>query len=72
MKGTYLFQKYNYQTQKVDIIQVPVEIVGESDKTYKVKLLQPGVNGHKWGDIVRVFKKNVVPEGGYPKTRQHN
>lgn len=63
MKATYLYQKYNYQTGKVDIIRVPVQIVSETDKIYQVKLLAPNVNGHKWGDIIRVQRKSIdIPQ----------
>lgn len=58
--ATYLYQHYNYSTGKVEIIRVPVETVKETDKSYQVKLLAPNVNGHKWGDIIWVQKKNVI------------
>lgn len=67
MKATYLYQQYNFQINRTETIKVPVEIVKETDKSYKVKLLQSSVNGHKWGDEIWVQKKNIV---GIPQPRK--
>ena len=64
MNATYLYQHYNYNTQKIKVIQVPVEIVSETDKSYRVKLKAPNVNGHRWGDLIWVQKKSI----SLPKT----
>lgn len=67
MKATYLYQQYNFQTNKTETVKVPVEIVKETDKSYRVKLLQSNVNGHMWGDEIWVQKKSIV---GVPQPRK--
>lgn len=60
MKATYLYQHYNFNTQKPETISIPVEILKETPKSYRVKLLAPNVNGHKWGDEIWVQKKSIT------------
>ena len=61
--ATYLYQHYTYNPGQVERISIPVEIIKETPKSYQVKLLAPNVNGHKWGDIIWVQKKNVILNG---------
>lgn len=43
-------------------LHVPCEVLSQSDKTYKIRVLAANVNGHRWGDIMRVQKRMVTPE----------
>lgn len=59
MKATYKFKVYQYD-KGFDECSCGVEIVGETKKQYKVRLLAPNVNGHRWGDVISVNKSSVV------------
>lgn len=58
MKGKYSFLDYFNNTY----VQVPCEVVGESAKTYSIKLLALNVRGHRYGDVIRVQKRKVELE----------
>lgn len=36
------------------------DILRQTEKTYTIRLLQSNVNGHRYGDIMRVQKKSVT------------
>lgn len=36
------------------------DILNQSEKTYTIRVLQSNVNGHGYGDIMRVQKKSVM------------
>ena len=43
-------------------LNVPCEVISQTEKSYTIKLLAPNVNGHRWGDVIRVQKRMVDPE----------
>ena len=59
MKATYKFKQYLYE-RGFEEHSCDVEIVSETAKQYKIKLLAPNVNGHQWGDLIWVRKSSVV------------
>lgn len=40
-------------------LHVPCEVLAETSKTYRIRLLAPNVNGHRYGDIIRVQRRMV-------------
>jgi hypothetical protein len=58
----YRYQVYNYDKPAV-WYTVDCKVVGQTDKSYKIKLLAHGVRGRKFGDEIWVQKKFVsVPD----------
>ena len=43
-------------------LHVPCDVLSQTEKTYRIRVLASSVNGHKWGDIMRVQKRMVTPE----------
>ena len=58
MKATYYYLQFRYDKEPLPIA-VPVEIVGETKKMYNIRLLVSNVRGHKYGDVIKVFKDSV-------------
>lgn len=63
-RGTYSCL-HRYFGGVYERIKVPCDVLAESDKTYQIKLLAPNVNGHRYGDVIRVQKRMV---SGAPRT----
>ena len=59
MKAKYKYLVFLYD-KGFDERSCDVEILGETAKRYKVKLLAHNVRGHKWGDVISVNKSSVV------------
>lgn len=59
-KATYCFRQYLYEKGMSETIKVPCEIIGETEKRYEIKLLAPNVNGHNFGDKIKIQKRNVI------------
>ena len=57
--ATYSYSEYLYELGFARYT-AKVEILGETPKTYKVKLLTPNVRGHKLHDIIKVQTKNII------------
>lgn len=57
-KGTYncLHRRFDGTYEP---LHVPCEILAETSKTYKIRLLAPNVNGHRHGDVIRVQRRMV-------------
>ncbi len=57
--GTYIMKLFNFSDQYVTH-RVRVEIIGESEKSYHVKLLERGPMGQQIGTTYWPRKRNVV------------
>lgn len=57
--GTYLMKLFNY-TDQYSAHKVRVEIIGESAKSYHVKLLERGPLGQQIGTTYWPRKRNVI------------
>lgn len=57
--GTYIMKLFNYTDQYVTH-KVQVEIIGESAKSYHVKLLERGPLGQQIGTTYWPRKRNVI------------
>lgn len=57
IQATYLFLYPNYDGT-FRRLQADVDVIGESDKRYLVRLKYPILN-HLVGDEIRVLKKNI-------------
>lgn len=57
LRGVYIFAVPNFDGTFFRN-EVSVEVLGSTDKTYKVRLLMP-IWRHGAGDIIRVQKKNI-------------
>jgi len=57
--GTYIMKMFNYTDQFVTH-RVRVEIIGESSKSYFVRLLERGPAGQPIGTTYRPRKHNVI------------
>lgn len=64
MKATYHFLHYGFDKPS-ERCSVPCEVLDESPKRYKIKLLANNVHGRNYGDIISVMKKSVT----FPKTK---
>ncbi len=58
-KATYIMRKHCFSGE-FKSHPVPVEIIGESDKSYQVKLLERGPEGQYVGTTYWVRKHNVI------------
>lgn len=59
MKATYRFLHYGYDKPS-EYCFVPCEVIEETQKRYRIKLLAPNVHGRNYGDIISVMKKSVI------------
>lgn len=57
--GTYIMKLFNYTDQYVTH-NLRVEIIGESDKSYHVRLLERGPLGQQIGTTYWPRKRNVI------------
>ena len=57
--ATYRCSIYMYE-QGIRTLNVPVEVVAQTDKSYRIKLLAAAQNGTKPGDMLWVRKNSVI------------
>ena len=57
--GTYSFAQ-RMPNGELKACACRCDILNQSEKTYTIKVLQSNVNGHRYGDIMRVRKKSVA------------
>lgn len=58
MNAMYLFKVPDFQGGYFGHA-VRVEVIGETNKSYRIKFLEFGPNGHRPGDVTCVSKKSV-------------
>lgn len=58
MKGIYKFSTYRFDKEAL-FSHCDCEILDETAKRYKIKLLAPNVYGHRYGDVIWVSKSKV-------------
>ena len=59
MRATYNYKRYGYE-RGIKTYAVPVEVLGETNSSYKVKLLMSNIRGRHHGDIIWVRKTSVT------------
>ena len=62
MKATYHFKVTDFQGGYIDLT-ARVEVIGETEKSYLVRFIECGPNGHRPGDTSYVRKKAVRIDG---------
>lgn len=58
MKAVYRYKTTDFQGGYI-VHETPVEIIGETDKSYKVRFLSYSARGHRPNDVTFVGKKAV-------------
>ena len=59
MRATYNYKHYGYE-RGIETYTVPVEVLGETKSSYKVRLLMANIRGRKYGDVIWVRKSSVT------------
>jgi len=62
--GTYHLKEFTFNNGFVSHY-IRVEVIGESNKSYQVKYLQPGLNGQGVGTVKWVRKHNIKMDFSY-------
>ena len=57
--GSYRFMQFMPDGSLVPCV-CQCEIMSQTEKTLVIRLLSPNVNGHRYGDEIRVQKKSVT------------
>ena len=57
-QGVYRFQQF-MPDGTLERCTCQCEILSQGEKTIEIRLLAPNVNGHRYGDVIRVHAKSV-------------